>query len=192
VFPRSPWFFDVIASGNPTPYYDPIVSTTSPTLTSFENSDFIPEEVDAFLALQDDPTLLEVDQSYPDSEGDILLLEAFLNDDPSLTPPNQGNYLPEVSKELKIYESKSDESSIKEPPEAELKDLPLHLKCAFLESDDKLPVIITKDLSVEEKTSLIMVLKSSSPISRVLTLNFVLIKFSWKRTSNQWSNIREE
>nr|GFD49203.1 reverse transcriptase domain-containing protein [Tanacetum cinerariifolium] len=59
-------FSDVIASGNPTPYYDPIVSTTSPTLTSFENSDFLLEEVNAFLALEDDPTSLEVNQSYVD------------------------------------------------------------------------------------------------------------------------------
>nr|GEU64292.1 reverse transcriptase domain-containing protein [Tanacetum cinerariifolium] len=56
-------FSDVIASGNPTPYYDPIVSTTSLTLTSFGNSDFLLEEVDAFLALEDDPTSPEVDQS---------------------------------------------------------------------------------------------------------------------------------
>nr|GEX36774.1 reverse transcriptase domain-containing protein [Tanacetum cinerariifolium] len=49
-------FSDVIAYGNPTPYYDPIVSTTSPTLTPFENSDFLLEEVDGFLALEDDPT----------------------------------------------------------------------------------------------------------------------------------------
>nr|GEU60468.1 reverse transcriptase domain-containing protein [Tanacetum cinerariifolium] len=81
-------FSDVIASGNPTPYYDPVVSTTSSTLTPFGNSDFLLEEVDAFLALEDDPTLPEADQSYLDSEGDILLLEAFLNDDPSLPPPN--------------------------------------------------------------------------------------------------------
>nr|GFA39961.1 hypothetical protein [Tanacetum cinerariifolium] len=53
------------------------------------------KEVDAFLALEDDPTSPEVDQSYVDTEGDILLLEAFLNDDPSLPPPNEGNYLPE-------------------------------------------------------------------------------------------------
>nr|GFB39152.1 reverse transcriptase domain-containing protein [Tanacetum cinerariifolium] len=87
-------FFDVIASGNPTPYYDLIVCTTSLTLTPFENSDFLLEEVDAFLALKDDPTSTGVDQSYVNTEGDILLLEAFLNDDPSLPPPNQGNYLP--------------------------------------------------------------------------------------------------
>nr|GEY16728.1 reverse transcriptase domain-containing protein [Tanacetum cinerariifolium] len=80
-------FSDVIANGNPTPYYDPIVSTSSPTLTPFRDSYFLLEEVDAFLALEDDPTLLEVDHSYYDTDGDILLLEAFLNDDPSLPPP---------------------------------------------------------------------------------------------------------
>nr|GFC79833.1 reverse transcriptase domain-containing protein [Tanacetum cinerariifolium] len=73
---------------------------------------------------------------------------------------NQGNYLLEVRKELKIYEAKSDKSSIDEPLEVELKDLPPHLEYRFLEGDDKLPVIIAKDLSVEEKTALITVLKS--------------------------------
>nr|GEU59615.1 reverse transcriptase domain-containing protein [Tanacetum cinerariifolium] len=153
-------FSDVIASGNPTPYYVSIVSTTSPTLTPFRNRDFLLEEVDAFLAIEDDPTSLEFYQPYLDPEGDILLLEAFLNDDPSLPPLNQGNYLPEVCKELKICEAKSDKSSIDEPPEVELKDLPPHLEYAFLEGDDKLPVIIAKYLSVEEKTALITVLKS--------------------------------
>nr|GEV18215.1 reverse transcriptase domain-containing protein [Tanacetum cinerariifolium] len=59
-------FFNVIASGNPTPYYDLIVSTTSSTLTPFGESDFLLEEVDAFLALEDDPTSPKVDQSYVD------------------------------------------------------------------------------------------------------------------------------
>nr|GEV03450.1 reverse transcriptase domain-containing protein, chloroplastic [Tanacetum cinerariifolium] len=153
-------FFDVITSGNPTPYYDPIIFITSSTLTPFGNNDFLLEEVDAFLALKDDPTLPEVDQSYVETEGDILLLETFLNDDPSLPPPNQGNYLPQVRKELKIYEAKFDKSSINEPFEVELKHLPPYLEYAFLEGDDKLPVIITKDLSVEEKTALMTFLKS--------------------------------
>nr|GFB42951.1 reverse transcriptase domain-containing protein [Tanacetum cinerariifolium] len=87
-------FSDVIASGNPTPYYDPIISTSSPTLTPFRDSDFHLKQVDAFLALEDDPTSPEVDHSYYDTERDILLLEAFLNDDPSLPPPTQGMYLP--------------------------------------------------------------------------------------------------
>ncbi|GKA44633.1 hypothetical protein Tco_0737357 [Tanacetum coccineum] len=81
-------FSDVIASGNPTPYYDPIVSTSSLTLTPFVDSGFILEKFDAHsLALEDDPTSPEVDESYYDPEGDILLLKSFLNDDPSLPPP---------------------------------------------------------------------------------------------------------
>nr|GEW60742.1 reverse transcriptase domain-containing protein [Tanacetum cinerariifolium] len=153
-------FFDVIAGRNPTPYYDPIVSTSSPNLTLFGDSDFLLEEVDAFLALEDDPTSPKVDQSYFDTEGDILFLKAFLNNDPSLPPPTQRNYLPQVQKELKTCKAKNDKSSIDEPPEVELKDLPPHLEYVFLEGDDKFPVIITKDLSDEEKTALIRVLKS--------------------------------
>nr|GEZ34012.1 reverse transcriptase domain-containing protein [Tanacetum cinerariifolium] len=68
--------------------------------------------------------------------------------------------MPEVRKELKICKTKSDKSSNDEPPEVELKVLPPHLEYAFLEGEDKLSVIIAKDLSVEEKTTLIMVLKS--------------------------------
>nr|GEV61645.1 reverse transcriptase domain-containing protein [Tanacetum cinerariifolium] len=160
-------FSDVITSGNPTPYYDPIVSTTSLTLTLFGNSNFLLEEVDAFLSIEDDPTSPEVDQSYLDPEGDILLLEAFLNDDPSLPPLNQGNYLPEVRKELKIC-------------------------------DDEFPFIIAKDLSVEEKTTHITVLKSHKraiawKLSDTKDIDyFALLKFLWKRTLNQRSNIREE
>nr|GEX60867.1 reverse transcriptase domain-containing protein [Tanacetum cinerariifolium] len=117
-------------------------------------------QVDAFLALEDDAISPEVDQSYFDAEGDILLLEAFLNDDPSLPPPNKGSYMPQVRKEHKIFEAKTDKSSIYEPPEVELKDLPPHLEYAFLDGDDKLPFIIAKDLSAEEKTALVTVLKS--------------------------------
>ncbi|GKE02959.1 hypothetical protein Tco_1390942, partial [Tanacetum coccineum] len=105
------------------------------------------------LALEDDPTSPEVDASYYNPEGDILLLE-------SLPPLTQGNYLPEIQKELNVCEAKNDKSSIDEPPEVELKDLPPHLEYAFLEDENKLPVIIAKDLSVEEKTTLIKVLKS--------------------------------
>nr|GEW91907.1 reverse transcriptase domain-containing protein [Tanacetum cinerariifolium] len=86
-------FSDVIAIGNPTPYYHLIVSTTSSTLTSFGNT-------------------------------------------------------------------KTDKSSIDEPPEVELKDLPPHLEYVFFEGDDKFRVIIVKYLSIEEKTALITVLKS--------------------------------
>ncbi|GKA02718.1 reverse transcriptase domain-containing protein [Tanacetum coccineum] len=120
-------FSDVIASGNPTPYYDPIVSTSSPTLTTFGDSVFIFEGKSTLsIASEDDPTYRKLILLYYDPEGDILLLKAFLNDDPSLPPPIQGNYMPKIQKELK--------------------------------GDDKLPVIIAKDLSVEEKVALIKIL----------------------------------
>nr|GEW39443.1 reverse transcriptase domain-containing protein [Tanacetum cinerariifolium] len=123
-------FFDTISSGNPTPYYDPIVSATSSTLTPFGNSDFLLEE------------------------GDILLLEAFLNDDPSLPPPNQRNHLPEVRKELKICEAKSNKSSVDEPPVVELKVLHPYLEYAFLEGNNKLqginPEFYTHKILMEE------------------------------------------
>ncbi|GJR06154.1 reverse transcriptase domain-containing protein [Tanacetum coccineum] len=153
-------FSNVIVSGNPTPGYDPIVSNSSPTLTPFGDSNFLLlEEADAFLALADDPTSPEVDESYYDTEGDILILEALLNSDPS-PPPNQGNYFLENRNGLKLCEDKTAKSSIDEPPEVELKDLPPHLEYAFLEDNNKFPVIIAKDLSVDEKTALIKVLKS--------------------------------
>ncbi|GJS59620.1 hypothetical protein Tco_0654404 [Tanacetum coccineum] len=57
---------------------------------------------------KDDLILHQFDHSYYDSEGDILLLEAYLNDDPSLPPPTQGMYLPQIRKELKICEAKND------------------------------------------------------------------------------------
>ncbi|GKC47550.1 reverse transcriptase domain-containing protein [Tanacetum coccineum] len=56
--------------------------------------------------------------------------------------------------------AKTNKFSIDEPPEVELKDLPPHLEYVFLEGDNKFPVIIAKDLSVEEKAALIKVLKS--------------------------------
>ncbi|GJR51954.1 hypothetical protein Tco_1402475 [Tanacetum coccineum] len=97
---------------------------------------------------------------FSDVIGDILLFEAILSSDPSPPPPNQGNYLPEIQRELKVCEAKTDKSSIDELPEVELKDLPPHLEYVFLEGDNKFPVIIAKDLSVREKAALVKVLKS--------------------------------
>nr|GEU59541.1 hypothetical protein [Tanacetum cinerariifolium] len=60
-------------------------------------------------------------------------------------------------KELKVCEAKIVKSSVDEPPKVELKDLPPHLEYAFLEGDNKLPVIIAKELGDEEKSALIKV-----------------------------------
>nr|GEY75083.1 reverse transcriptase domain-containing protein [Tanacetum cinerariifolium] len=154
-------FLDTTASGNPTPHDDPIVSTTSPTLTPFGDSDFLLfEEADAFLGLEDDPNSPKINPFYNDPEGDILLLEAILNSKPLAPIPNHEQYFPSFKKELKVCEAKTVKSSIDEPPEVELKDLPPHLEYAFLEGNNKLPVIIAKELGDEDKSTLIKVLKS--------------------------------
>nr|GFA03761.1 reverse transcriptase domain-containing protein [Tanacetum cinerariifolium] len=120
---------DTTTSGNPTPYDDSIFSATSPTLTPFGDSDFLLfEEADAFLGLEDDPNSPEFDPSYYDPEGDILLLEAILNSEPLPPFPNHEQYMPSYKKELKVCEAKTVKSSIDEPFEVELKDLPPHLE----------------------------------------------------------------
>ncbi|GJV18530.1 hypothetical protein Tco_1367550 [Tanacetum coccineum] len=80
-----------LESGNPTSYYDLMYSTSSSNFNSIRGT------------------------------GDILLLEAILNSDPSPPPPNQGNYFPEILKDLKICEANNEKSSVNEPPEVELK-----------------------------------------------------------------------
>nr|GEY24767.1 hypothetical protein [Tanacetum cinerariifolium] len=70
------------SNDNPILFYDPIISRTSLTLTPSGESDFF-LEVDAFLAVEDEPTSSQFPKSYLDLKGDILLLEAFLNDDHS-------------------------------------------------------------------------------------------------------------
>nr|GFC53519.1 reverse transcriptase domain-containing protein [Tanacetum cinerariifolium] len=154
-------FSDTTASGNPTPIDDPIVSTTSPTLTPFGDSDFLLfEQADAFLGLEDDPDSPKINPFYYDPKGDILLLEAILNSEPLPPLPNHKQYLPSYKKELKVCEAKTIKSFVDEPPEVELKDLPHHLEYAFLEGDNKLPIIIAKEHGSEEKAALIKVLKS--------------------------------
>nr|GFD00041.1 hypothetical protein [Tanacetum cinerariifolium] len=68
------------------------------------------------------------------------------NSEPSPPLPNQEQNLPSFKEELKAYEAQTVKSSVDEPPEVELKDLPHHLEYAFLEGDNKLPVIIAKEL----------------------------------------------
>nr|GEW29425.1 reverse transcriptase domain-containing protein [Tanacetum cinerariifolium] len=146
---------------SPTPFDDLIVSTTSSTLTPFGDSDFLLfEEADAFLGLEDDPDSPKFNPFYYDPEGDILLLKAILNSDPSPPLPNHEQSMTSFKNELKACKAKMIKSSIDEPLEVKLKDLTPYLEYAFLEGDNKLPVIIDKELGDEEKSALIKVLKS--------------------------------
>ncbi|GKA34141.1 reverse transcriptase domain-containing protein [Tanacetum coccineum] len=131
-------------SGSPTPSPDPVVESLSPSFTPFRDSDFLLEETDAFLSLYDSIPP-GIDNGIYDSEGDILFLEELLNEDPT---PN----LPPIPLPVcLINETEKIKSSIDDPPDLELKDLPPHLEYAYLEGTSKLPVIIAKDLKREEK-----------------------------------------
>ncbi|GKC46017.1 hypothetical protein Tco_1063739, partial [Tanacetum coccineum] len=112
-------FLDSFKSGNPTPSLDPIITTSSHSLTPFEGGDFVLEEIEACFTSDSIPP--GIDDADFDPEGDILLLEKLLNDDPSSPlPPKELNF-----EELKIIKS-----SIDGPPKLELKDLPSHLEYA--------------------------------------------------------------
>nr|GEW39579.1 DNA-directed DNA polymerase [Tanacetum cinerariifolium] len=127
---------------------EPIIKSSSPTLTPFGESDFFLEEIEDFL--NDESISLGIENSFYDPEGDILYLEKLLNDDPFQLP----------LMDLKQAEETKAKSSIEEPPELELKELPSHLEYAFLEETNKLHVIIAKDLKDVKKEALLKVLKS--------------------------------
>ncbi|GJX37454.1 reverse transcriptase domain-containing protein [Tanacetum coccineum] len=114
--------FSNSSGGNPTPTSEPFTS------------EFILEEIEAYL--KDDSISPEIDHADCNPEEDICLIKKLLNNDPFQLPPM----------DLKQSEVTEAKSSIEEPPKLELKDLPSHLEYAFLEENDKLPVIIAKVL----------------------------------------------
>nr|GEV23626.1 hypothetical protein [Tanacetum cinerariifolium] len=80
-------FSDVVSDEVSMLYYEPIISNSSQNLTSFNEIDFLLlEEADTFIAIDDEPISSEFDATYYDPEGDILILEALLNNDPEPPP----------------------------------------------------------------------------------------------------------
>nr|GEZ32042.1 reverse transcriptase domain-containing protein [Tanacetum cinerariifolium] len=125
-------FTDVVSNEVSSPIYEPIVSSSSQNLTPFSESDFLLlEEADAFIAIDDEPISSNINATYYDPEGDILILEALLNNDPEPLS-NQKDYLPTLHNDLKVIELKT-QSEEDEPPEVKLKELPPHLEYVFLE-----------------------------------------------------------
>ncbi|GJS20215.1 reverse transcriptase domain-containing protein [Tanacetum coccineum] len=96
-------FFNKYWGGNPTPMSDPLTS------------EFILEEIEAYL--KDDSISPEINHADYDSEGDICLIKKLLKNDPFQLP----------LMDLKQGEVIKAKSSIEEPPELELKDLPLYV-----------------------------------------------------------------
>nr|GFB84129.1 reverse transcriptase domain-containing protein [Tanacetum cinerariifolium] len=95
---------------------------TDPRVSNFRKTisdDFLLlEEADVFIAIDDEPISPEFDATYYDPEGDILILEALLNNDPEPPSSNQKDYFPSVYKDLK--------------PVIILKDLSVNKKSALI------------------------------------------------------------
>nr|GEX30564.1 reverse transcriptase domain-containing protein [Tanacetum cinerariifolium] len=136
------------SGGNPTSTFEPILFDSSPPLTPFKGNDFILEEINSYL--KDESVSPKINHADCDPKGDICLIEKLLNNDSFQLP----------SMDLKQGEVVKAKSLIEVPPELELKELPSHLEYDYLEGVDKLPIIIAKDLKVDEKEALLKVLKS--------------------------------
>nr|GEU46311.1 hypothetical protein [Tanacetum cinerariifolium] len=127
----------------------------------------------------------------PFGESDFILeeIEDYLNDDS--IPIEDFDF--DMEGDLLILEALLNNKSLNdEQPEVKLKELPPHPEYVFLGDNNKWPVIIAKDLSVDEKSALLKVLKSrKQAIAWKLTdikgidLEFCLIRFSSKKTIHQ-------
>ncbi|GJU51596.1 reverse transcriptase domain-containing protein [Tanacetum coccineum] len=120
------------SGGNPTMTFEPIISDSFLSITPFKESDFILEEIEAFL--KDDSISSEIDHADCDPEGDIFLIEKLLNNDPFQLP------LMDLKEVIKA------KSSIEEPLKLELKDLPSHLEYAYLEDPKDTEYILSNSL----------------------------------------------
>ncbi|GJX37792.1 reverse transcriptase domain-containing protein [Tanacetum coccineum] len=158
----APKVLDFTESGDSTS-----IISDPPSFTPFEGSEMIlEEEIEEFLK-HDESLNMDLNDEFSDEEGDVTYLEKLLevlNDDPfSPSTPL------EFKKEVKNVESVK--TSIEEPPDLELKELPSHLEYAFLEKDNKLPVIISKDLKEDEKVKLIAVLMAHKVVQMQRRVN---------------------
>nr|GEW89974.1 reverse transcriptase domain-containing protein [Tanacetum cinerariifolium] len=119
--------------------------------------DFVQDVLDCqYNPKSSSPTLVSDDSI---SESDSSKVPIVKSSSPTLTPFRENPcQLPPM--DLKVAEESKEKYSVEEPPELELKDLSSHLEYAFLEDSNKLPVIIAKNLKVDEREALINVLKS--------------------------------
>nr|GFA64254.1 hypothetical protein [Tanacetum cinerariifolium] len=126
-------FTDDVSTEVSSPSYEPIVSNSSQNLTPFSESDFLLlEEANAFIAIDDELISSNINATYYDPEGDILILEALLNYDPEPLS-NQKDFSPTLHKDLKVVEPKNQSFEEDETPKVELKELSPYLEYAFLE-----------------------------------------------------------
>nr|GFA10975.1 hypothetical protein [Tanacetum cinerariifolium] len=100
-------FTDDVSNEVSSPIYELIILNSSQNLTPFDVSDFLLlEEADAFIEIDDKPISSNIDATYYDPEGDILILEALLNNDPKPLS-NQKDFFLTLHKDLKVVEPKT-------------------------------------------------------------------------------------
>nr|GFB24081.1 reverse transcriptase domain-containing protein [Tanacetum cinerariifolium] len=105
-------------------------------------------------------SLNDMKNSFITPTAPLKAVEAILNSDPESPLLNQKHYFPQAHNDLKAVEPKNNKSFDDESPKVELKEMPPYLEYAFLGENNKWPVIIAKDLSINEKSALFNVLKS--------------------------------
>nr|GEY31293.1 hypothetical protein [Tanacetum cinerariifolium] len=98
-------------------------------------------------------------QYNPKSSNPTLVSDDLISESDSSKVPIVKSSSPILTSFVETEELK-EKSSVEEPPELELKELPSHLEFAFLEDSNKLPVIIAKNLKVDEREALLNVLKT--------------------------------
>nr|GFB28627.1 hypothetical protein [Tanacetum cinerariifolium] len=138
------------STDNPIPSHDPIISGTPPNLTPSGESDFF-LEVDAFLAVEDESTSSQFSNSYLDPEGDMLLFEAFLNDDHSFESQTNDDHSPSDEDVLEkiVWKPLSEEEIIP------MESLRTH--------DSSLPILSKIDSLLDEFAGELTLLKSIPP-----------------------------
>ncbi|GKA57122.1 reverse transcriptase domain-containing protein [Tanacetum coccineum] len=138
----------------PTISYDNFETVKRIDLIDATCAEYAPKVLD-FTESGDSTSIILDPPPFTPFEGSEMLLEEEIEEIQLLEDLNDDPFSqfipPKFKKQINNVESVK--TSIEEPPELELKDLPSHLEYAFLEKDNKLPVIISKDLKEDEKIS---------------------------------------
>nr|GEU94103.1 reverse transcriptase domain-containing protein [Tanacetum cinerariifolium] len=173
-------------SGSPTPSYVTIIVSPSLSLTPLENSDFLLEETDAFLALDLIP--LGIDNEIFDAERDILLLEKVLNIDSTkdLFPQELNN---DSERDI-LFLEKLLEDEPSEAKKSEIDPLIREPFDTFLIGDKEIKINPLKDIDdpipiprVSEK-----LLDSLDPISKTFDLIIINPLFDFEYELNLYSH----
>ncbi|GJS37153.1 reverse transcriptase domain-containing protein [Tanacetum coccineum] len=164
---------DLGASINLMPYFRPERTLSSDLTTNLHDAKATDRSITEPIGIAKDVRLMVGKFQFP---ADFVMFTKVKHTLPSFgkepitfnldqTSRYTANYNHMTANRIDVIELASEEYSQEvlahiKPPEVELKELPPHLEYAFLEGDDKLPVIIAKDLKDEEKAALLKVLKS--------------------------------